>query len=231
MTRTLLASDPLGLRGIASFRRPIRGPEDALVSAFIEHLPFRPEKGHEHALFREPRLELRAPDLIYVTWRADVVRSWPQGRTRLHGAHFKILQQLHTLPRAARVLAAKPPAATRGLLDDLELAGLLSWRNSRVQLLPLHRAFAATRIVAVEAKIKEWRRVTDQAFANTWFASESYVLAPKPPRDERTLPRAKALGLGVWLQGDSPRRLIAPRRYPLPASFASWQVNNWLMHL
>ena len=76
--------------------------------------------------------------------------------------------------------------------------------------------FAATQIIAVEAKIKEWRGALAQAHLNTWFASHSCVLVPRIPRNSTLIQDARELGVSVFAQEQaacalSPSPESAPR--------------------
>lgn len=231
MTPKLIASDTDWLPPGTAFRQPRGGPESTLVASFVEQLPFRLHQGLRHAIFREPRVGLAAPDLIYVAWRPDIVRAWPAARTQLRTPHYRLLQFLRTAGQSALKLPAMLRAEKRRQFGELETAGLISVRAGRVTLAPIDEAFAITRIIAIEAKVAKWRRVIEQAQANTWFASESYVLVPQQPRAADVVPLARRLGVGVWLLNGRLQRLALPRRLPLPVSFASWQINHWLIDL
>lgn len=215
----------------ASFRRPVEGPEAYLVDAFLEQVPFKLQPGLSHAIFREPRIERSAPDLLYVAWDPSVVKSWPAARRRLGREHFRLLQFLRTahLPERRAVLSG----GTQKLrtLSDLESAGLVSIEKGRVRLTPLRNAFAVTRIVAIEAKVAEWGRVIGQAHANTWFASESNVLIPRRPKEPAYVDRLRQFGIGAWALDQKLIRLAPARRLGLPVSIGSWQVNDWLFDL
>lgn len=231
MSPTLIAASSQVSAPKASFRRPVAGPEAHLVDAFIEQVPFRLQPGFAHALFREPRVERAAPDLLYVAWNPSVVRQWPAARRRLRRGHFRLLQFLRTAEASERRLILKGGVEKQRALADLEAAGLLYVEAGIVRLEPLRKVFAATRIVAIEAKVAEWRRVLEQAHVNTWFASESNVLVPRAPRELSYLHRARELGIGAWALQERLVRLTPARRLGLPVSLGSWQINDWLLDL
>ncbi len=95
------------------------------------------------------------------------------------------------------------------------------WQNR-----PLSAIFAATRIVAVEAKIRDWRKALEQAHLNTWFASQSCVLVPKISRNSTMLQDAQELGVTVLTQQPAGWKLktAQPQR---PRSYVSWLLNDW----
>ncbi len=90
----------------------------------------------------------------------------------------------------------------------------------------LRRSFAASKIIAVEAKVGKWSEVLNQALLNTWFASKSYVLVPNLP-SEPQLAAARRLGIGVCSLHDREVREVASESTHLPRSYASWMLNDW----
>jgi hypothetical protein len=122
------------------------------------------------------------------------------------------------------------PAKLSSLLADLEAAELIRRSDRRIVARSLARAFAARRIIAVEAKMRDWRRALDQAVANTWFASHSYVLLPESSWSPILGRRARRLGVGVVLSDGSRLNIKVPaRKHLLPASYGSWLVNEWAL--
>ncbi|HMG11972.1 MAG TPA: hypothetical protein VK571_02265, partial [Gemmatimonadaceae bacterium] len=70
-------------------------------------------------------------------------------------------------------------------------------------------------------------RVIDQAAANRWFASASYVLLPSFSSESSLVEEADACGVGIWVNGAPKPRLR--QRYPAqPLSYASWLLNDWV---
>jgi hypothetical protein len=90
----------------------------------------------------------------------------------------------------------------------------------------LRRSFAASKIIAVEAKVRKWTAVLNQALLNTWFASKSYILIPNRP-SEVQLATAQRLGIGVCSLEDQQVREVASKSTRLPRSYASWALNDW----
>lgn len=111
------------------------------------------------------------------------------------------------------------------MLRDVNLArsGRSGWRAA-----PVRQVFAARRIIAFEAKISDWPGVLEQASLNRWFASESYVLAPRGPRDPAILTAIRSLGIGLWIEGERrPSIPVSRRGASRPISYASWLFNEW----
>jgi hypothetical protein len=130
---------------------------------------------------------------------------------RRRAAHFELEDQFGS--RFAR--------SSIGRLHD---AGLVRAAGSAWFPCAFERAFAATKIIAVEAKIGKWTDVLNQARLNTWFASKSYVLVPRV--SERQVLEAQRLGIGVLSPEQNGIREWSASTAPLPRSYASWVVND-----
>jgi hypothetical protein len=93
----------------------------------------------------------------------------------------------------------------------------------------LRDVFAVRRIVAIEAKVSDWQDGLQQAFQNSWFASESYLLMPHIPRSPLLLEESARFGVGLRTQGQPlDNGELCPRQVPVPRSYASWLFNEWV---
>lgn len=81
-------------------------------------------------------------------------------------------------------------------------------------------------MIAVEAKIDEWKAALEQAHLNTWFASESCVLVPRVPRNSELLRTAQELGVRVLARESDQWDIPDPIRSG-PRSYVSWLFNDW----
>jgi DNA-binding MarR family transcriptional regulator len=216
--------------GAPRSRIPTPGPELDLVtlalhSYLLNSAPASP------LVFREPELPTGFPDVVAVFCHAYSAQPQP-GRANLGPAHLRLLHHLYTVRHgSASDLASAlghSPRLTRRMLDELEHASLVQRSGSTELARPIDSVFIARRIVAVEAKIHDWRRALRQAVANTWFASHSYVLLPAARISREVCQHAAHLGIGV-MTFDGIRvavRGLATRRQ-IPASYGSWLVNEW----
>jgi hypothetical protein len=93
---------------------------------------------------------------------------------------------------------------------------------------PLEEIFAIERLIAIEAKMKNWQEGLQQAFHNTWFASESYLLLPDVPNTSDLMQQAASFGVGLLTACCSPVQSKLPAKVGrLPKSYASWLFNEW----
>jgi hypothetical protein len=197
-----------------SFRSRRLGPEWDLLERFLNAPPFDVPAGCEAVIFREPRLVSGFPDLVIVIWDKKKTAQWQPARGALTREDVRVAHYVyHKGPCTDEHLIAVFTNSVGKNIDRLDAAGVLKTDGSRWLLRPLTNVFAARQILAVEAKISEWKVGLDQAVLNTWFASASYM------------ERAKALGVGVWTEDHTP---VKPERAQrLPRSYASWLFNEW----
>jgi hypothetical protein len=113
-------------------------------------------------------------------------------------------------------------------LERLARSDMALLRGNHWRARPLSKIFAIRRIIAIEAKVSEWRAALDQAFINTWFTPESYVLVPVIPRGASLLDTALKQGIGVL---SKQRPHLEPRPAMRPRSYASWLFNEWSWRL
>jgi len=190
-------------------------------------MPLQIPRGCRATVFREPRLESGFPDLVIVVWREEVTLHWRPERASLGAQDLRLMHFLHHTRRASENELVRwfgrGATSSIGRLHDAAMIRLVcsSWTPCA-----LHRSFAATKIIAVEAKVGKWTEVLNQALLNTWFASKSYVLVPTPPSKSQ-LAAAQQLGIGVCSLDNREVREVASDTSRLPRSYASWVLNEW----
>jgi hypothetical protein len=103
-------------------------------------------------------------------------------------------------------------------------------RRGRFAPRSISKVFIAKKIVAIEAKMRAWRVALEQAAANLWFASHSYILVPALNCLRLICEEAKKLGIGVLVfDGKQIRTVLSPRKQPIPVSYGSWLINEWAL--
>ena len=224
-------SEPrLGLRT----RRTTPGPELDLVADFVRnHVVQMFEADSSVAIFQEPALPSGFPDLVVAEFRADAYATRARRRASLGKSHLKLLQHLYMRgPLDVLNTAAQLGQSTRGtarLVQDLLDCGLVI-RDDRMCSVRVHRdSFGISRLIAIEAKIDNWKSAFRQSVVNQWFASEAYVVYPGHRLLPRTLERSDALNIGILSSTSSGFEVIRTvQPGALPTSWVSWQFNEWL---
>jgi hypothetical protein len=212
----------------AKFRRLRAGPERELLEVFLgSALPFHVPRGCRLTLFREPRLDSGFPDIVLVVYHEATMRRWDRSRANLRPSDLRLLQLLIELgPRdqddLQRVWKKLPVAS----LERLEGAALVRRVGSRWAARSIQQSFAVRSLIAIEAKVNDWKSAVQQAYLNTWFTSESYVLMPPAAKGHPLFAAARKRGVGVLSTAEGVLR--KPRKSAcLPRSYASWLFNEW----
>ncbi len=217
---------------LVNSRKPRPGPESDLVRHSLESgFPFR-FKGRGF-LCEEPRIPTGFPDIVavYESSKEVVVNSF---RKNLSNQHLKVLHHIYC-EKFTRVddIAKKlnlPQTQTKNLITELFESDLIHIKGESIRIRSIDDIFAANRIVAIEAKISNWKEALNQAHMNTWFASDSYILIPSRKDPSQILATAKQFGLGVIsFDGNKNKILISAEPQKIPRSYGSWLFNEWLV--
>lgn len=213
----------------ASFRQNVDGPEGELIDWFLRQNAIRTPRGCRTTLVREPRLESGFPDLVVVIWHQATAESWSNERATLSSAEIRVLHFLaQNGPTTEKQLSSIFVRDLSSRLECLLDAGTVHRTRSHWVARPLSKIFAIRRLIAIEAKLSQWAEVLQQAQLNTWFATESYVLIPKLPKNVGFSHIARSSGIGVWTK-DQGEVYSAPTNGDcLPRSYASWMFNEWV---
>lgn len=224
-TRPTIIDRDSAPNGVA-FRRTLQGPEQELVDVFISAMPLAHAPDSRVTILREPGLESGYPDVVIVVWRDSRTANWGEARLALVTDDLRLMHYIFQRRRASHseLQDTFGTRFARRSTERLHDAGLLRTAGRAWFPRAFERTFAATKIIAVEAKISKWSDVLNQARLNTWFASKSYVLVPRV--SERQLEQAQQLGIGVVSLGKSGLREWSASSSPLPRSYASWFVND-----
>ncbi len=211
-------------------RKPMLGPEAELIELALSSNALD-NKFRRTVIFREPQLPTGFPDLVAVyTGRRNI--KFNQFSSGLSIWHIRLLHLIYQLGggylQDISQSSLFPLSKVEILVDELSRAGMVYFRGKKIFPVAMHRIFTTTRIVAIEAKIKDWSRAIHQAIANRWFSSHSYILLPEKPSMIRILDKAKSFGIGVMVfDGRNTKELCQPKPQNLPTSYGSWLFNEW----
>ena len=227
LTSTFLDSNSApGIVG-AQFRKSRPGAEQDLIDAFLHRMPLVVPRGCRVTVFREPRIESGFPDLVLVVWRGGVAENWPHSRASLLPRDLRLMQFIHQAYHVTEQdLKSRMGKRALESLSRLHDANMVRLAGSQWVPMSMSKIYAAERIIAIEAKIRRWSDVLNQASLNTWFASTSLALVPRLP-NEWQLCEAGLRGVGVCSLEESEEQLNTPECSSLPRSYASWLFNEW----
>ena len=216
-----------------SLRRDRKGSESDLIQCFLADLPWHIPPGVHVTVFQEPRLDSGFPDIVLVLWDRSKTTSWPDERLTVTSADIRIAHYLVTTgsSKVAQLLAI----FGSWVLDSLERladAKMIYRKTGLWCPRRLDSIFAVHQIVAFEAKMGAFSEALFQASRNRWFASHSYVIVPKEPRDGWSVRKANQFGIGLWSpQTDSWISHAPSVVEAIPRSYGSWLFNEWAWRL
>ncbi|MEA1954477.1 MAG: hypothetical protein U9O24_08810 [Campylobacterota bacterium] len=210
------------------------GPELDLVEEFIHEIPriFKPKK-NKLALFIEPLIDGAYPDIVVTEYDPKIIDTWEEQRSLLNNIDFKIFENIRQYKGLTSAKLFKNTNHNyKTLLESIEKlydAGLIERKQGQWKPKPLKETYSVKRLISIEAKIREWKTLLNQADANQWFASESYALSSvKNPR-ESTINKFKDYGIGLYsLSNQKLVRLNEAKKQSLPKSYMSWMFNEWV---
>lgn len=214
---------------LASFRTPVNGPELRIVEAFCHGLHANAPIDLATTVFVEPKIVGSFPDLVIVQWDPEIATTWSRDREGLEAGDTFWLHYLHQLGRLERATVCERQGNKKGASTwERLLQADVGRRGSEcLYSKPLSEIYAVKRLVAIEAKVGNWRRGLEQAFQNTWFASESYLLLDQLNGRQELFSRARDLGIGLLEPGASLNHCpLPPKLSDLPLSQASWLFNE-----
>lgn len=206
------------------------GPEANLIERTLNSISRL--AGPSGVVLREPRLPTGFPDLVlakphrdWATWKSSPVCKLSSMELSL--VHHVAGKTSSSLNEVADTLGWSPQQISNkvGRLQDQGF--LFADSGGGVRVGEKLKAFMPQRIIAVEAKVHDWRNAINQAVANTWFASESYILLPAEIGRSTVGDEASRLGIGV-LVFDGKQTYVTSRavEHSLPRSYGSWLVAN-----
>lgn len=197
--------------------------------------------GREHWLVVDEHLVgTRIPDLLAARVDLRAFRSrirakqWdPLNESELVALASLRLDRLTSVQAVATAIGFTPDA-TRRLLRRLESLGYASEDHAGAFRKLRGRYKVFSRFVAVEAKLRDWRRALVQARAHRSFAQECYVAFDASYSERFALRHSYFEASGTGLLSVSPidgvRRVLRPRgsRSVDPATFAVAGEQLWL---
>ena len=224
--------DPVPLPSLSKIasRNSQPGPEASLVRDVLDSgLPG--SIGKAALVYREVRLPHGFPDLVAV-YLSNTPLSFPPMRQALEERHLRLLHHLSAQKRTSfnelRAHLSWKAAPLEQCLVELAEADLILLKGQKIVTKALSTIFAVKKIVAIEAKMKDWKRALEQASANTWFASHSFILLPFKRITTQVSEAAESIGIGVMgFDGTKTTIHTAPRVCSIPSSYGSWLFNEW----
>ena len=234
MERIMLLDKDMPNIGL-TFRITTKGDEYELVKEFVEFyidMFKRINRKSNLAVFIEPRVETGFPDIVFAKYNPSMIESWNDKRRCLVTNDLKILSQLiYSRGCSGEHLLKCLKLSERQTLESLERlldADMIVRKNGVWRAQSLKKIYGIERLISVEAKMCDMKKVLEQSVKNTWFASQSYILtgANKPKQD--TIMNVRKQGVGLYCRGEKFKKVVEAKKLALPSSYLSLQFNEWI---
>lgn len=216
------------------FKKRTDGPESILVNDFLAVYNKTNSLIDETiTVFSEPFTGSGFPDLVIVLWEECKIHKWHPERRNLCNVDLKILHHMITNRNcySLKILHDQLGYTTKQLrksLEKLTNACLVTHSNNNIfRVCSKNDAFFIKSIIAIEAKMKNWKKAFIQAETNLWFASESYVLLPADIINNNVIKRAVTSPVGLLSFNDNNYDVISKsEKIKMPVSYCSWIFNE-----
>lgn len=218
------------------FKKRMEGPESVLVNDFLSVYKKNNSTIHKtFTIFTEPFTGSGFPDLVIVLWDDIQIQKWHPERNNLRNIDLKILHHMmsnrhgYTLKNLQEQLGYSNKKLECSL-EKLSAASLVRHlKNDTFRVCSKNDAFYVKSIIAIEAKIKNWKSAFIQAETNFWFASESYVLLPGESLRNSIINKAAESPAGLLSYCNNNYNVISKsERRSMPVSYCSWIFNEYI---
>ena len=186
-------------------------------------------------LIQEPFTEVGYADLVCVRWRKNINIKWNEQRRNIVKNDIKVLHHLYNCKKfkSSTDIVADLGFSHRQvdkILFNLSEADLIIENKNRdkVKARNVNDIFLIKDIVAIEAKLRDWKGALRQSINNMSFASHSISLLPESTINGNLLKHYKKTEIGVLSFGDKYRQVLKPKRMPIPANITSWYFNEYI---
>ncbi|TAL29766.1 MAG: hypothetical protein EPN93_20725 [Spirochaetes bacterium] len=218
------------------FKKRTEGPESILVNDFLSvYKQNNSNIDKSFTVFTEPFTGSGFPDLVIVLWDDVKIHKWHPERSNLRNIDLKILHHMMTnhCSYTLESLRDQLGYSTKQLecsLDKLSSSSLVRhFKNDTFCVCSRSDAFYVKTIIAIEAKIKNWKAAFNQAETNFWFASESYVLLPGESLRNSIIDKAAESPAGLLSYYNNNYDVVSKsERRKMPVSYCSWIFNEYI---
>ncbi|MCI7043842.1 MAG: hypothetical protein MR993_02515 [Spirochaetes bacterium] len=217
------------------FRKSSYGPEIKLVRNFVDYYAdefLSKNKRDSLAIFIEPRITSGFPDIVFACYNPNIFQKWNKYREELNTSDLKLFlfihEKINTSGKAIIETLKLPEKQVICSLEKLLDAGLIMRNHQQWKAAKLSDIYGIKKLISVEAKINNMKKVAEQSFINTWFASQSYALSSTKNTSSDMLAEFKRYGVGLYHKDKTFKKILEARKFSLPSSYISLQFNEWI---
>lgn len=185
-------------------------------------------------IIQEPFTQVGYADIVCIRWSKSIKKNWVASRNKLIKNDIKILHHLFncrfykSIDEIVKELGFSDREVNDTLfrLSDAKLITENKFR--KVKIRPLKDIFFVYEIIAIEAKLKNWKQALEQSLNNVSFASKSFALFPDTTINHRLLENYKENDVGVLSFGTTYHEVVKPKKHKIPTTITSWYFNEYI---
>lgn len=224
------------IKSIGFYTRAItEGNELELVKEFIDyyiHVFLKNNKANNLAVFVEPRVASGFPDIVFASYSTKILDNWSDTREKLDTNDLKVMSHLISSGGCTgNDLMTGLKLCERAVLQALEnlLDSKMVWRSQGLwKPVDMKKIYHVKKLVSVEAKMADMKKVAEQSLINTWFASQSYALVNTANPQTSTIRSFEKQGTGLYCKRKGFKKVVEAQKLKLPSSYLSLQFNEWI---
>ncbi len=189
---------------------------------------------YKFTLIQEPFTEVGYADLVCIKWNRSITDMWVESRNKLVKDDIKILHHLYNcrifkgIDEIVSELGFSDRDVNDTLIRLLDANLITANKINKVKIKPLKDIFFIHEIIAIEAKLKDWKRALEQSLNNVSFASKSFTLFPNKTINQQLLENYQKTDVGVLSFGTTYSELVQPKKRKIPTTIASWYFNEYI---
>ena len=224
------------IRSIGLYTRSAtEGEELELVKEFIDYYIctfLKNNKVNNLAVFVEPKVASGFPDIVFASYSARILDDWSDEREKLNTNDLKVLSHLilsEGCTGADLIMGLK--LCEKAVLQALEklLDSKMIWRSQGLwKPVNMKKVYHIKKLVSVEAKMADMKKVAQQSLINTWFSSQSYALVSTAKPQTSTIKSFEKQGTGLYCKQKGFKKVVEAKKLKLPSSYQSLQFNEWI---
>ena len=224
------------IENIGLFTRPTtQGEELELVEEFIDyyiHAFLKNNKVNNLAVFVEPKVASGFPDIVFASYSPKILDNWSEEREKLTVNDLKVMSHLiMTGGSTGSDLISGLKMSERVTLQSIENlldANLICRVHGLWKPVNIGKIYNIKKLISVEAKMTDIKKVAEQSLINTWFASQSYALTSTSNPQSSTIKKFERQGTGLYCKKRSFRKIVEAKKLASPSSYQSLQFNEWI---
>ncbi len=220
------------------YKKPHQRPtgEYTFLDKFLESGYFDKfqNKKYNITLIHEPFTQLGYTDLVCIRWNKEIGENWKADRNKLVKNDIKILHHLYncrifkTVEEIVGDLGFSIQQVNK-TLSRLSKAEIITINKlGKVKIKPISEIFFINEIIAVEAKLRDWKRALEQSQNNVLYASKSFSLFPEKTINKNLIKNYKMTDVGVLSFDSTYHELIKPKKNKIPTAITSWYFNEYI---